>query len=309
MPFQSTTIMPPDPPIRIFFHGLIVVRSDDCQSCLIELLRDANKHKLSIEVRLKRRGKPDLILWRHLDKLSGKDPALRIAVTNPVDKPSVSKYVPISGLNPFVTDPTDENEQDFGWILNLSSKDYHARPTSEHYEVKPNLGVKLSGTRPGAVIKGGHCILYAASLVRSENTTMIVTQGEFGQDPRELKALAGLVGANLYFDDGRTVTITCEGIDGDLILEKLPLECEASYEIYIENTPLFEKSPPNDRHDELEEYYKVIRKGGNDGRDIPTDEQFRLKFTALGGELPCSVKGDPIVGSARIPCMSVVIDG
>src|SRR2546423_680066 len=150
MPFRpiADRPMPPNPPIQIFFHGLIVLRSPNGTNWFAEphYATDANNlHTLSVEVRMKEPGKPDMILLRHFDKLPGSDPGLTITVvkedgTTQVP-PVANKYVPVSSFLPI--NPTGEELKDFRWTINLEA--LHGTP----------LQIKTAKTRPGIEIRGG----------------------------------------------------------------------------------------------------------------------------------------------------------
>jgi hypothetical protein len=294
MPFRTTDTLPANPPLKIFFHGLTVLRSPDGLSCVAELHRDANTHTLTIEVRTKAANKPDMILLRHLRKLTGNDP-LSIKVTPPLPdhQRGAFKYEPFE-LNPFTTAPDPANPANalnFGWIVNLESVLYHG----------PSLGVRRSGTRPAILIDGGDCRFYTASLMPDYIT---VTQG--GGNARTLNGLAAIIGANLYLgNDGveRVIEITGPSLDDDLPLPRP--DAGVSYEIYVENSPLL----ATNRHDELEEYYNVIRKHRDDsGVLVSQNERFSFTFPNVPNFATGSVKVNTRTASARIPCMSVALD-
>jgi hypothetical protein len=79
-----------------------------------------------------------------------------------------------------------------------------------------------------------------------------------------------------------------------------------SYEIYVDNSLAL----ANTAHDELEEYYKVLRKDRDDsGTTFPVGEQFRLELPHLPPDFAGSAKVDTNIASARIPCQSIVLEG
>jgi hypothetical protein len=285
--------MPPNPPIRIFFHGLIVLSSPDGISCVGETHRvPGPPHTLSVEVRVKAPGQPDVILMRHFGNLPGTHPGLSIRVTNATSQPAAYKYVPSPRFNPI--NPTgDEQDDDFRWVINLEGSNFHGRP----------LSVDTHKTRPGILIEGGVCYFYTALLRQG---SIGVTQGGANRPP--LQGLAAIIGANLYLDNGSEAVVTCHAAGGDFVLPLGAPGGGVSYEIYIDNSPLFEDASSGHTHSELKEYYGVIQ-------GVPSGEQFNLVFPNLapdlqreGGEVRGSLKFNN-VGSARIPCQSITLDG
>src|SRR5215207_6950440 len=78
MPFTSVTKLPGYPDVRIFFTGLLVIDPNPKEEaepnpfedmCEVFVHRSAPDHRLSIEVRRKRAGRPDVILMRHIGQL------------------------------------------------------------------------------------------------------------------------------------------------------------------------------------------------------------------------------------------------
>jgi hypothetical protein len=287
--------MPPNPPIRILFHGLIMLRSsEDGKSCIGEVHREPEyPHTLSVEVRMKVSGEADLILLRHFDKLSPEFQGLQIKIEGAEESP-VQKYVPFSALNPFETKPDETNRQDFGWVLNMESRHFHDQ----------TLLVKTAKTRPGVAIQGGDCYLHTAFLKRD---VIDVVKGD-GSEPRRLQGLATVVGANLFFGAGSAASITCDRFP-TLTLQKPHADSGISYEVYVDNSPLYEP-PESETHDEMEEYYRAVEKSNRD--DIPPEEQFRLIFHNAGAASP-NGSGEVFLranrASIRIPCMPVALDG
>lgn len=297
MPFQPIQSMLSNPTIRIFFHGLIIVRSPDGVCCLAELHHDNDEtHTLSVEVRAKTEGQADIVLMRHSGYLSGGDVGLSINVTKGTSDPAAYKYVPTRSFDP--RNPIHgERDDDFRWVINLESENFHGR----------ELEVKTPKTRPGVRIENGVCYLYTARIKKGD---IEVFQG---YDPKwRLKGIASVVGANLYLDDEGEAVVTCHrGDAGDFVLPIYkPTDNRVSYEIYIDNSPLFEPPSAPASHSELKEYYKVLKEKASTD-DIPEPEQFNLVFLNEGEEAlqRGSSKYDTLFSSIRIPCMSTTLDG
>jgi hypothetical protein len=301
MPFRERTTLPTqNPSVKIFFHGLNILRSPDGLSCIVETHRvPRHPHTLSVEVRTKTPNEPDLILMRHFGHFPGDHPGLSISVNPVAGSPATFKYVPIASFDPERTPTTPTEKKDFRWVINLEADHFHGHTLTVDHEGK---------TRPGILINSGVYYFYAAQLLMGP---IGVVQGD---TPKlNLAAMASIIGANLYLDDGSEAVITWRsGRDEfELPLAKPNVAAGVHYEIYIDNSPLFEPvSGP--RHSELVEYYRVIP-------GIPPGQQHNLVLTTLratldgqqteGADLRGSAKFDAFRGSARIPCQSITLDG
>ncbi len=300
MPFQETQTLPDNdqvrPQIRMFFHGLVIIRSSDGpgnRTCLAELHRDASGHDISIEVRTKEAGKPDLVLLRIIRKLPAGENHVRIVMppATPTGQRGAFKFVPLN-VDPFATTPTPQNRNDFGWIMNLAHARYHG----------PRIGLRRNGTRGGISIEGGDSRFYTALLLEDD---IEVTRDDFHHGT--IHGLAAVVGANLYYTGDASIILPGSGDTLPLPQPDLPQPGRTgiSYEIYVENSPLL----ANVEHDELEEYYRVLRKERDDsGDEFDDDEQFRLALQHLPPGFTGSAKFEPRRASARIPCQSMVLD-
>ncbi|MDT7542444.1 MAG: hypothetical protein QOE33_2348 [Acidobacteriota bacterium] len=308
MPFLPISNLPNGKPsVKIFFNGLIILRSPDGQTCFVETHRaPLYPHTLSVEVRTKVPGRPDVILLRHFGHLPGPDPGLSIRVESiaanpPAPVPSAMyKYVPSASFDPI--HPTgNEQDEDFRWVVNLEASHFHGQP----------LTVDTTKSRPGGVMGGvidgvidsGVYYFYTAQLKKEQ---IEVVQGHTPKSP--LASIATLIGAYLYLDDETEAVVTCRASGGDhvLRLERPDVAAGVSHEIYIDNSPLFEDPVQGGSHSELVEYYRVIT-------GVPKDKRFNLTFPgvaplAAGAALKGSAKFN-LFGSVRIPCMSITLDG
>ena len=120
-----------------------------------------------------------------------------------------------------------------------------------------------------------------------------------GKTPEDLHRITSFIGVNLY-DDILLTWHNPGGRDEALSLPKLPLAFK--YSITVLNDPPRGYHNP---HDELWEYYKVLLKQGN---PIPANDQFQLEVTTNLAPFGDFEKIS-LMGSDRIPCMPVVIDG
>src|SRR5919205_3783362 len=71
MPFTRRETLPPDPAVRVFFSGLLILDpAEDAKSCEVFVNHSAPKHHLTIEVRRKRPNRPDELMMRHVGPLA-----------------------------------------------------------------------------------------------------------------------------------------------------------------------------------------------------------------------------------------------
>lgn len=275
MPFSRQDDLPPNPSVRIFFIGLNILKLVNDTNIQAFVHNRSPEHKLTIEARRKRTGKPDQLMMRH---------------TGPL----------------FLTgaDPTHTH----GFIIRTDGLPAGTKGVKAYIEVvKSNEGTslfdcfvleRLLGKSPGAVEQGGgtpsisidHGVFYTADKV--------VTKAQFvksGSTPIPLNEVPTIIGANIYLNPAvpaQMVTLFWrqEGRDVFLPLPQVP---GSSYEIYIINEPLFEEiSPTLPRHGEFTEYFRILP-------DIGGPDQFEIEF----------LEEIPHRGSTRAPCMSVLYGG
>jgi hypothetical protein len=125
----------------------------------------------------------------------------------------------------------------------------------------------------------------------SDNLELKLKKGE--KSWRTLKAFANLIGVNIYLKEGEKLNLAWRerGLPRTLALTQRP--AGMSYEVYIINDPLYDDPEEAKAHDELAEYYKILP-------SVSTADRLRLEVTVL--------EPDPR-GSARTPCMPVIIGG
>jgi hypothetical protein len=278
MPFIETNELPPDPAVRIFFSGLMIIQpSNDGESCEVFVNRAALDHCLSIEVRLKRPIGPDIVLMRQFGPLSFIPPAnlepLRHGFQIISDDPK--------GLRSYCGPALASGEDSFGLAINLKEDPFnHSQP----------LQVDPKGGRPSIELNDG--IFYTAEKT-SEKLQIKLDKGGL-----ELKAalqpFASLIGANVYLDEGATLQLRWFELGTPNVLELTKPEEGFSFEIYILNDPLYIDEEAAEVHDEFKEYYKILS-------PVPDQDQFMLDVIRLEEEGPSK-------GTARTPCMSVVLN-
>lgn len=288
MPFPKVNELKPNPSVRVFFGGqLILEPSDDAKTCEVFVNRSAPDHHLSIEVRRKRPGnKPDVIVMRHLGPLAFVD----VSATEP------RKH----GLLISLANATPEGVRMYdgrisspeGWSLS------HALDMKTIHTVDVGA-VDLLGGRPSVLLDDA--IFYTADLT-PDDLKVELKKKKAGSQPVRLPPFANIIGANIYLpppsdpEKPPHVTLTWSqlGSNTNLPLERLP--DGHSYEIYICNDPLFEATSFDiPTHKEFAEYYKILPA-------VPHDEQFEMEFPDLESlSLPSGRRG-----STTTPCMPVI---
>jgi hypothetical protein len=284
--------LPPNPDIKIFFSGLMILTPGDFappdarKTCVVFVNRSAADHHLTIEVRKKQPGnRPDVIIMRHAGPLpfSGVGQhgfLIRLSNETP------------SGVRKYEGPDVAEG----GKLSNaLDLKRLHAAdvppPTANYFDVD-----ELGG-RPSILIDEG--ILYTAALTPTAGTKIRRRPEAPGSgSPLSPDPFASILGLNVYLpntpdgEDPKQLTLTWRGLNGmDNVLHLTKLAAGAYHEIYIDNDPLYEPdSPAAPRHEELTEYYKILP-------NVPIHQRFILEF-------PDDLPGR---GSTRTPCNSALL--
>jgi hypothetical protein len=266
------------PAVRIFFIGQMILESSaDGKTCEVFINRAAPGHHLSIEVRRKQPGKPDQIMMRHLGSL-----------------PFASAPTGVTPKHGLFINVTNGPQGVKGYSGSVASTEGKALARAFNmrkiHDVEPGR-VDPIGGRPSILIDDA--VFYAADTITKCNLKK--KQDNSSDLPQTEKA--SIIGANIYLpaDNSKKVTLTWRqgGMDVQLKLERSDV---FSYEIYINNEPLYEDDNDPFKHDEFSEFYRILR-------DIPREEQFELTFPA-----PDPVAPPPSRGTTRTPCMSVLLD-
>lgn len=273
MPFTPVEELPSNPAVRIFFSGQMILEpSLDKKTCEVFVSRVAPDHHLSIEVRRKQAGKPDIIMMRHLGPLSFAE--------SPAGAP------PKHGVFIRVTNgPKGVRGYDGTNVSSEGKSLKHAINMNTIHDV-PTGPVDRPCGRPSIYIDDA--VFYAADTILSA----VIKKKKGGGIGKPLSDIATIIGANVYLTGNSKVSLAWRQNGRDV---KLDLEKSAafSYEIYIDNDPLYEDDALTApfTHDEFAEYYKMLP-------GIPPDEQFALTFPSLSRDR----------GTTRTPCMSVLLN-
>jgi len=286
MPFTPVAELLPDPSVRVFFSGLLILEpSQDGATCEVFVNRSAPNHQLTIELRRKRAGKPDFIMMRHIGPL-----AYGLATPGappnafPVHGVVIQAFPTPRGVRKYEPGNPSTEGEGLSLAIDMEVAPFH----------NADIGaVDQLGGRPSIFMDDG--IFYTADKTPDTLTTLLKKGGAVIQ---ELPPFANLIGANLYLEQGDTVSIRWRQqgrIEGILLQKPEP---GTSYELSIVNDPLYETdSTAVPVHDEFREYYKILP-------EVPTQDQFSVEFpTPPPTDTPASR------GSSRAPCMSVIKGG
>lgn len=295
MPFVTEPALEPKPDVRIFFTGLLIIDPNpdpnpdpNVNSCEVFVHRSAPDHYLTIEVRRKRPGRPDIIMMRHAGQLafmqppSGADPRFGMSIRVNINPKGVRRYDP--------PDPPPPSLEGEGLGLAI---DLERLPSQEE-----SVGsVNPQGGRPSIFINDA--IFYTAA--KTNEKLNVGLKKDDVVVVEKLAPFATVIGANIYLDAGSSVLVrwVLQGLPQVLELKK-PEDEGVSYEIYVVNEPFFEgENSRLPRHDELREYFKILPEA---------KERFELKPPEIDPEEP-EPEPDPERGSTTTPCMPVVKGG
>jgi hypothetical protein len=275
MPFTPVNDLPPNPHVRIFFIGQLILEPlIGAKGCEVYINRSASEHSFSIEVRGKRPNQPDEVLMRH----SG---PLQFA-------PAQDDLPPRHGMFIGIVDSPPDTQ------LNVTS--YNGRiPSPEGEELDLALNMQsIHDVACGAVdsIAGRPSILIRRATFYTADTYPAgakLQKRRPGSLPKPQSKFAAIIGANIYITGKERVELIwrSNGQPRQWLLETIP---NYTYEIYINHEPLYQDDA-DPAHDEFQEFYKILPA-------IPDYEQFVL----------ITPPPEPDRGSLRTPCMSVLLD-
>jgi hypothetical protein len=286
MPFREALVLPPNPTVRIFLQGQLLLEPNASGSrCDLGVNRCAPDHRFSMEVRQKMTDpdSPDIILMRHVG------PLMHGGFEMEADPPGidgVQKFVP---ADVFLRVANQGHPRDFRWIVDLANTEFH----------NGRLTVNGTATEPNIRIRDG--IFYTA--LRSDPTRVRVTRKGGNLPDLQNFRIASMIGVNIYLRPGKAFKLSCRqnGVEQILRLEKPENGSEIkSYEIWINNDPLYVDPNSSPVHSELAQYYRVIDSVEVAGVAAADFKRFDLEFDR--------VAGSPL-GTPTIPCMPAGIEG
>jgi hypothetical protein len=248
MPFNLANTLPPNPDVRIFFSGLMIIQPDaEGKTCEVFVNNRADNHQFSIEIRQRRTNLPDAVLMRHFGPLAlANSPTFgfHIEASNP------------KGVERYTGPQLAGGEDSLNLAIDLNDARFHS--------TQPDVDV--SAGRPSIVLNDG--IFYTADQA-SGNLGIKLVRGETQDD---MGPFATLIGANIYLNDNETLTVFWTRNGAPQTLEIAKPQLGASFEIYIINDPLFvDREAITERHDDLSEYYLMLP-------SVPLEERCRLEI-------------------------------
>jgi hypothetical protein len=280
MPFKRIdTLESPKPAdvihvVEVIFRGLLLISPDAAgNSCDIGVHNRAVDHYLTIAVTRKPLSGEDSVIDFHAGPLNGLPFSIGV---NPPTGNGVFAYMP----TPPPFDRSQANDdQDLQWAIDMQV--LHGG----------QLETDPSGINPSVIISDG---VFFTVLRTDEEEVKLILQDPSGVSS-DIHSIAHVIGASIWLRAGQSVHIERQE-NGLLRKLNLPLPGDPSdtdYEIYIRNDPpgFFTVA----EHDELEQYYDVLRKKG--GGQIGDDERFSLE-----------PHGGPF-NTDRIPCMPILMEG
>lgn len=278
MPFTPTPNLDPNPDVRIYFIGLQIIQVLPNNTCEVFIHRRSPDHHLSIEVRRKQAGKPDVIMMRHAGPLDFMAPDQGVPPKFGLTIEVTPTPTGIKGYNG--AQPSSEGQK-LDFALNMFT--LHDVAVGQ---------VEPAGGRPSILIN--EATFYSAA---TYTKGALLQKKKNGSIQKPLNEFASIIGANIYLGAGRVATLSWrqEGRDVLLDLKKPapqspPLPAQ-TYEIYINNEPLYEDELTAPFvHDEFEEYYHILP-------GVQHDEQITMTFP----------NPDPDRGSTRTPCASILL--
>lgn len=285
------------PDVQIFFHGQLLLRSEDGKICEVAVNPLAVNHVLTIEARTKVSGKPDTIRMRHAGPLLLRQQGNRLIEgmsiivlgegATPAAWKCIKEKVPID----YTSGASNPPDEDFRWILNLEGPQFH----------KKVLEAPIFNSHHTIKLQGGE--YYFRTAVRAD-ARMGHTRKGGGEGQVTFRRIGIIASASVFLTGDQRVQLlwqaSTRGGDFSVTLHKGD---NTTHEIYVNNAPLFLDEAPDDpgelseEFDELREYYKLIH---NVSSSIP-GERFQL--------IPTVLPRDGQAGSPSIPCQVQRLDG
>jgi hypothetical protein len=289
------------PDVEFFFHGQLLLRSDG-EICEVGINPIAKDHVLTVEVRVKRADRPvertipdhvDVLAMRHVGPLDFRAPEEGMTVVpregmtiDVVEEPSTIAVWKCIGDDPLDLETgVGRWEEDFRWILNFEGPNFHNQP------LHPNV----FNTQHVIRLQNGEYFFRTA--FRSPDQ-LLYTRHREGDDDAFFRKIGAVARASVFLERDQSVVL--KWTDGSeprshSLTRGLP---GITYEVYVQNTPLFQPDPqkPEDyaAFEELVHYYKII----------PGIES-AARFTLEPSNVPLE-EGES--GTPTIPCQVLRLD-
>jgi hypothetical protein len=298
MPFRPrdlATVSTDLPDVEIFFHGQLLLRSEDEVTCEVAVNPLATNHILTVEARTKIVGRPDpIIRMRHVGPLNFRQgEGMLIEVSPAVGSPAAFNCRTFNPIN-YVSGEVPPRNDDFRWILNLEGPQFHRR----------ELNVPIFTSHHIIRLRNGE---YFFRTARRADARLSHKRRGGEMDEVTFRRIGTIASASVFLAPNQSVVLRWRSPakDGDHVVT-LTKAGNTTHEIFINNAPLFIDPPVQGedeqefpQFDELIECYKVIPGIGS----ILTDERFRLVPV-----LAPRPREDE-AGSPDIPCQVMRLDG
>jgi hypothetical protein len=292
MPFGKRFLTQPlpagEPDVEMFFHGQLLLRSENSVTCEVGVNQVATSHVLTIEVRKKQPNKPDLIEMRHVGPLNFRRPT---GGGTTIEPGMIFEISPAASTQAaWSCEGTDtlnyetgagQFDEDFRWILNLEGDLFHDR----------DLTPSVFGTTDMIKLMGGEFFFRTA--YRTPQRLKYQRRGG-GKPPLDLRRIGAIARASAYLVTHQNLLLKWNDGTQPRVLTLTKSSEGATYEVYIQHTPLYVQRGDMGAHDELGQFYRVIPEvAGND----------RFTFGAVDDPLV------PETGSPEIPCQVGKLNG
>lgn len=293
MPFGKRLLTQPLPSadladVQIFFHGQLLLRSENSVTCEIGVNPIASNHMLTIEARRKQFNKPDLIEMRHVGPLNFRRPT---GGGMTIEPGMIMEVIPAATTQAAWSCEGEDTldyttgegrfEDDFRWILNLEGNLFHDR------ELTPSV----FGTTDMIRLQGGEFFFRTA--FRSPQRLKYERRGG-GKDPLNLRRIGAIARASVFLIEHQSLVMRWNDGIQNRTLTLTKSNAGITYEVYVQHTPLFIQPGDVGAHDELGQFYRIIPEvaGGS-----------RFTFAAVDDPLV------PETGSPDIPCQVGKLNG
>lgn len=296
MPFRPkdiTQVPGGTPDVQIFFHGQLLLRSEDETTCEVAVNQLAANHVLTIEARTKVSGQPDTIMMRHVGPLNFRQgEGMLVEVSPAVGSPAAFNCRTFDPIN-YLSGEVPPRDDDFRWILNLEGPQFH----------RQELNVPIFNSHHIIRLRNGE---YFFRTARRADARLSHKRRGGGVDEVTFRRIGTIASASVFLAQDQSVVLRWRSPDKDSDhAVTLTKAANTTHEIFINNAPLFIDPPVQGgeeqefpQFDELIEYYKVIPGIGS----ILTDERFKL--VPVLAPRPAGERGSP-----DIPCQVMRLDG
>jgi hypothetical protein len=269
MPFTPTDIEPcPRSKVTVTFAGLMLLRAGADNTLEIGVHKYNRDHTFQVLLIVNKPQRPP----RVIRLLTGTLMDQFNMVVEPAPDGGVWKFVASNAA--FDRGDPNNHPLDFRWAIN-----FKALPG--HEEVDFN-----EGAEPIATLNAG--VLYTPNLTRTNLEPVL----KWGGEERPLHRFSSDLAASVELpqDTGMTLSWTELGKRQDVVLPRDPPDPDGTtYTVVLLNDPAYSDPTP---HDELEEYYKILRIGGH----------------VVSDDIKCRIEIAGEHKTDEIPCLAGVLD-